>query len=204
MECHQLEQALELRIRPQTRSSNALDALQHQPVVSAVVRRELQQTVRHLEQQVDQLEAALLARVEAHYARELPLLCSIPGIGRKTAAQRLLFADGFAQVQNYRQLIAKAGLCPREYQSGTSVRGQTRITKMGGARIRSKLYLCSWSACRANAACQALYDRLLAKGKPKKVALIAVCNKLLKQACAIVNSGVPYQPDFCKKTAIPA
>ncbi|RZK29985.1 MAG: IS110 family transposase [Hymenobacter sp.] len=99
----------------------------------------MQQTGRHLEQQVAQLEAALLARVEAHDARKLPLLCSIPGIGRKTAAQLLSFTDGFTQVQSYRQLIAKAGLCPRQYQSGTSVRGQTRITKRSGARIRGNL-----------------------------------------------------------------
>ena len=67
-------------------------------------------------------------------------------IGRKTAAQLLLFAKGFAHVENYRQLIAKAGLCPREYSSGSSVRGKTRITRMGGGSIRSKLFMCSFAA----------------------------------------------------------
>ena len=53
-----------------------------------------------------------------------------------------------------------------------------------------------------NAACQALFDRLVAKGKNKKLALIAVCNKLLKQAFAIVKSGVPYQADFNSKLTL--
>ena len=128
----------------------------------------------------------------------MPLLCSIPGIGRKTAAQLLLFAKGFAQVQNYRQLIAKAGLCSREYSSGSSVRGKTR---MGGGLIRSKLFMCSFAAKQSNAACKALYDRMAAKGKNGKVALVAVCNKLLKQACAIVQSDTPYQAAFCSKLA---
>ena len=51
---------------------------------------------------------------------------------------------------------------------------------------------------RGYPACRELYDRLVAKGKNGKLALIAVCNKLLKQAFAIVTSGMPYQADFAK------
>lgn len=107
----------------------------------------------------------------------------------------LLFAGGFRSVNNYRQLIAKAGLSLREYTSGTSIRGKVKITKMGGGLIRSKLFMCSFSAKKSNAAYQALYERLVAKGKNGKLALIAVCNKLLKQAFAIVKSGIPFRPD---------
>jgi hypothetical protein len=62
-----------------------------------------------------------------------------------------------------------------------------RITKMGGGLIRGKLFMCSFSAKKTNAACAALFDRLMAKGKNKKLALIPVCNKLLKQAFASSN-----------------
>ena len=204
VECRQVEQTTELLIRQKTMVHNALEALQQQPVVSPMVLQQLQQSLCRLEEQVRQLEAELLTKVQQRYPEQLPLLCSIPGIGRKTAALLLVFANGFTQVQNYRQLIAKAGLCPREFSSGTSVRGQARITKLGGGLIRSKLYMCSWSACKANAACRLLYERLVTKGKNKKLALIAVCNKLLKQAVAIVKSGTPYQPDFTKKLALNA
>ena len=111
----------------------------------------------------------------------------------------LLFAGGFTRFDNYRQVIALAGLSPREHTSGTSISGKVRITKMGGGLIRGKLFRCSFSAKKTNAACAALFDRLVAKGKNKKLALIAVCNKLLKQAFAIVKSGVPYQADFSSK-----
>jgi transposase len=201
VECRQLEQVMEQLIRQRTMVRNSLQALPHQPIVSAAARKRLQQTLKHLNQQIQALEADLLALLEQHYAREMPLLCSIPGIGRKTAAQLLLFAKGLAHVENYRQLIAKAGLCPREYSSGSSVRGKTRITRMGGGLIRSKLFMCSFAAKQSNAACKALYDRLVAKGKNGKVALVAVCNKLLKQACAIIQSGIPYQADFRSKLA---
>jgi hypothetical protein len=69
---------------------------------------------------------------------------------------------------------------------------------MGTARIRSLLFMCGIQAKKANPACKALFDRLLVKGKPYKVAIMAVANKLLKQAFAIAKSGSPFQPTFVK------
>lgn len=52
-----------------------------------------------------------------------------------------------------------------------------------------------------NKACREIYERIIAKGKNKKQALIAVCNKLLKQAFAIAKSGLPYEENFVSKLA---
>jgi transposase len=198
VECRQLEQVTEQLLKQKTMVANSLEALQQQPIISPLAHQRLQQTWQLLDDQVRALEAELLALLDQRFPQEMTLLCSIPGIGRKTAGMLLLFAGGFTQLNNYRQLIAKAGLSPREHTSGTSVRGKTRITKMGGGVLRSKLFVCSFSAKRSNAACKALYERLVAKGKNGKLALIAVCNKLIKQAFAIIKSGVPYQADFTK------
>ncbi len=202
VECRQLEQVSEQLLKQKTMVSNSLEALQQQPVVSQLALKRLQQTWNQLDQQLHDIEAELLRLLEQRYPHEMNLLCSIPGIGRKTAGLLLLFAGGFTCFDNYRQLIAKAGLSPREHSSGTSIRGKVRITKMGGGLIRSKLFMCSFAAKKRNTACQALYDRLVAKGKNGKVALIAVCNKLLKQAFAIIKSGIPYQADFISKLAL--
>jgi len=56
--------------------------------------------------------------------------------------------------------------------------------------------MCSFNACKYNRACKVLFDRIVAKGKSKKLALIAVCNKLLKQAFSIVKNGIPYNNEF--------
>ena len=74
-----------------------------------------------------------------------------------------------------------------------------RIAKMSGGLIRGKFFICKFSAKNTNVACAALFDCLVVKGKNKKLALIAVCNKLLKQAFAIVESGVPYHADFSSR-----
>ena len=195
VECRQLEQVMEQLIKQKTMVNNSLQALEQQPVVSKTAVKSLKQTLKVLQKQVKQLEDKLLTTLEKAFAQEIKLLSSIPGIGKKTAGMLLLFAGGFRHVSNYRQLMAKAGLSPRAYTSGSSIRGKVSITKMGGSLIRSKLYMCSFSAKKSNAACKALYERPVAKGKNGKLALIAVCNKLLKQAFAIVKSGIPYRPD---------
>jgi transposase len=146
VECRQLEQGSEQLIRQKTMTLNSLEALQPHPVGSARAEQPRRQALDRLEEQIHVLEKELIGLLEQHYARQMPLLCSIPGIGRKTAALLRLFAKGFTQVETYRQLTAKAGLCPRAYSSGTSVRGKSRLTRMGGGLIRSKLFRCSFSA----------------------------------------------------------
>ncbi|MEO6991543.1 MAG: IS110 family transposase, partial [Candidatus Baltobacteraceae bacterium] len=71
-------------------------------------------------------------------------------------------------------VAAFAGLSPREHQSGT-LRGRTRLAKTGNSRLRRMLYFPAMSAARCNPILKALYDRLVAAGKPKAVALAAVC-----------------------------
>ena len=156
VECRQLEQVTEQLVKQKTMVCNSLEALTRQPVISSVARQRLEQTKRWPDEQLQAVEAELLALLEQRFAPEMALLCSIPGIGRKTAGMLLLFAGGFGRLDNYRQLIAKAGLSPREHTSGSSIRGKVRITKMGGGLIRGKLFMCSFSAKKSNAACKAL------------------------------------------------
>jgi len=58
-----------------------------------------------------------------------------------------------------------------------------------------------FSACKHNKACREIYERIITKGKRKKLALIAVVNKLLKQVFAIAKSGLPYDENYVSKLA---
>ena len=71
-----------------------------------------------------------------------------------------------------------------------------RISEIGKQKLRNLLFMCSFNACKYNKACKAIYDRIVAKGKSKKLALIVVCNKLLKQAFAIAKSGLIYDNNY--------
>jgi len=67
---------------------------------------------------------------------------------------------------------------------------------MGNQKLRNLLFLCSFTASIDNKACNEIYQRITNKGKSKKLALIAVSNKLLKQAYAIAKSGIPYDKNY--------
>ena len=116
----------------------------------------------------------------------------IPGIGRRTACLLLALLGSMRGFDNHHQVISYLGMCPRVYESWTSVHGRAKTCKMGLGSIRKKLYLCALSARRCNPACKALYDRLVEKGKAAKLALIAVANKLLKQAFAILKKQTSF------------
>jgi hypothetical protein len=77
-------------------------------------------------------------------------------------------------------------------KSGGSISGRTRISKIGHQKLCNLIFLCSFNACKQNKACRELYERIVNKGKSKKLVLIAVVNKLLKQCFAIAKSGRPY------------
>lgn len=107
-----------------------------------------------------------------------------------------MVTDGFTKFETASQLCSYVGITPTIRQSGSSVRGRSRISKVGNKKLRNLLFLCSFSACKHNKACREIYDRIVNKGKSKKLALIAVSNKLLKQAFAIAKSGSPYDETF--------
>ncbi|MBK8195983.1 MAG: IS110 family transposase [Lewinellaceae bacterium] len=70
--------------------------------------------------------------------------------------------------QNAKQLGFFIGICPRVFQSGSSVKGKNKICKLGMSHIRQLLYLCSMKAIKVNKSCQALYERLIANGNPNE------------------------------------
>ena len=140
--------------------------------------------------------------IKANHPDLYSRLQSIPGIGKSTALFMIVLSDGFEKFESAKQFTCYIGLSPVEKTSGSSVRGKSSISKQGNSKLRNLLFMCSFNACKANPACKALYERIVAKGKSKKLALIAVANKLLKQAFAIAKSGLPFDPEF--KSIAPA
>lgn len=194
--CTQLLASVELYKRQVVMLTNQLHSLQQLPLVCKAVLTSVRQVKRNTEKQLHLLEAVLEQTLREWQAEQMTALQTIPALGKKAIAFLIIYTEGFTKVSNHRQLIALAGLAPREHTSGTSVRGKKGICKTGNGRLRNVLYMCALSAIRHNVACKALYERLKAKGKNGKLALIAVCNKLLKQAFAIATKGQVYQADY--------
>jgi len=198
-ECLQLFRLLDIYLKQRTATKNKIKGEEALGKPSKAVYSSLKRNLRHLDKEIKAIEDRLLELVKQDQQQQLTLLKSIPGIGVKTALFLIVVTDGFNRFENAKQLCSYVGITPTIRQSGSSVRGRSRISKVGNRKLRNLLFLCAFSACKQNKACRELYERIVAKGKSKKLALIAVSNKLLKQAFAIAKSGLPYDENFVSK-----
>ena len=193
LELRQMQAAIEGFNKSRTSMIRQKEAFSQSTSTSKDVIESLNKVIAVLEAEITSLECKMEKLTEEHHKDMFKSLQSIPGVGRKTAMQLIVASGAFSKFSSAKQLTAYFGLSPRIFQSGSSVKGRSKITKMGMGRIRAMLYVCAWSAKRCNKTCRELYERLLHKGKSKRLALVAVANKLIKQAFAIATSGKAFQ-----------
>jgi transposase len=200
-ECLQLFRLLDSYVKKSTAAKNKIHGEKTLGIPSKTVYDSQKRDLKHLQKEILVLEKRLLELVKQDQQEQLTLLQSIPGIGLKTALFLVVVTEGFNKFETASQLCSYAGITPTIRESGSSVRGRSRISKVGNRKLRNLLFMAAFSACKHNRACKAVFDRIVAKGKSKKLALIAVANKLLKQAFAIAKSGLPYDQNFVSKLA---
>ena len=189
--------SIDLLIKNRTMLKNRLHALGHKSASHRrVVLRPLENAIQSINQQINVLEKELNKLIANHDQDLFERLQTIPGIGKSTAMFMIVISDSFQKFESARQLSCYVGLTPTERNSGSSIRGKSRISKRGNGKLRNLLFMCSFNACKHNKDCRELYERMIAKGKSKKLALIAVSNKLIKQAYAIGTSGLVYDENF--------
>lgn len=198
-ECLQLFRLLDNYLKKRTATKNKLHGEETLGIPSKFVHQSLKRDLKHLDKEINGLEQRILLLVKQEQQHQLTLLKGIPGLGTKTALFLIVITDGFDKFETSGQLCSFVGITPTIRQSGSSVRGKSRISKVGNQKLRNLLFLCAFSACKHNKACREIYERIVNKGKSKKLALIAVANKLLKQAFAIAKSGLPYDEKFVSK-----
>ena len=192
VQLQQLQALREGALTHLTALTNQLEAFSAGAMMSKPVEMILRKMIMQQEKYVLNIDAQIESIIKQYHHELLKNISSIPGIAKKTASVLITITGGFTRFSNYKQLCAYIGITPRIYESGSSIKGKARISKIGMSRVRAMLYVCAWSAKRCNKACRELYDRLLAKGKAKRIALIAVAHKLLRQAFAIATSNKPY------------
>lgn len=211
------------RIRPQVRDvsdarARALEALvtRRRQVVemmvternrlhatyAAAVRGDIEAHLLYLQGRKDSLEQELMVLVQANpdWLSKAQLLRSVPGVGPVLTVT--LLADTFASLStrlpelgrlSHKQVAALVGVAPLNRDSGL-LRGQ-RGTWGGRATVRTTLYMAALVARRSNPVIAAFYERLLAQGKAKKVALVACMRKLLVILNAMLRNHTSWQAD---------
>jgi transposase len=122
------------------------------------------------------------------------LLDSIPSVGERTNATLLAFYANFERFGNARQAVAYAGLDPRQHESGSSVKGKPRLSKIGHAFLRKALYMPAMVALYKTDWGKRFRERLEAAGKPAKLIIGAMMRKLVHVAFGVLKSGKPFDP----------
>jgi len=136
--------------------------------------------------------------IQEYASEEQYLIQSIPGVGPRISSAMIAFFGDFKDFETANQAVAFVGINPNPRTSGSSIRKASSISKKGPGYLRKVLYMGTLSASRYNPICKALYQRLIQAGKPKKVALIAVANKMMRQIFAVVKHKRPFDPDYVK------
>jgi len=175
--------------------------------LAKAVEKSLKRSIRHLEEEIEQMEKAIRELTTKHTALKaaFQLLTSVQGVGDRTAAILIGEVKDISLVASGSSLAAYVGVTPYIHESGTSVRKRPRMSKVGNARLRAALYYPTLSAMQHNPVIKAFAERLKAKGKPNKVVIIACMRKLLHIIYGVWSSGKPFDPDYeQKRQAVPA
>ena len=175
-----------------TMMKNLQHSLSILPKQDSTAKVATEQTIKFLNKQISKLEDEITHLSNKEFKRQMDLLTSIKGIGENIASALIMATGGFTYFSSAKQISRFLGLCPTYQQSGTSVNFKGHINRNGDTHLRSQLYVIAFSSIRFNAACRETYERLRARGKSGKVAIIAVANKLIRQAFAIVTNNRPY------------
>jgi transposase len=164
---------------------------QRMRVSHVAARPSIERVIEFLKTELGDSEADVAAHVQRHHAELAAALASVPGIGAASVAVLLAGLPELGKLDR-RRVAALVGVAPLNRDSG-QMRGQRTIWG-GRADVRRTLYMATLTAVRHNPILKTHYERLLAAGKRKKVALVACMRKLLTMLNAIAKHGSSWDP----------
>ena len=179
---------------------NRQAALASKPASAALVVQTLARMIAALEHGLVEIAQAIKAHIRAHaqLKTKFRFLQSVPGVGPKNGPYILLLlarwehlTDGKGEAKG---LVAYTGLDPQTYESGTSVHKNASISRMGQGPTRRRLYMGALGGVRGNNPLREFYQRLVGRGKAKKLALTASARKILVWAWAVYRHDTSFDP----------
>lgn len=162
------------------------------------VQHSLQTLLDTINSEIEQIKQRINGFIDQHpdLRNKKELLESIPGIGHKTAVHILAEMYDIQSYENAKAVAADAGVTASHYQSGTSVRRRSKISRMGKAAIRAAMHFPAITAMRCNPVIQKLVKRLEARHKENAVIRVAVMRKLMHIAYGVIKNKQPFDAAY--------
>lgn len=180
LECRQFVRRIEQLVRAQAKEKTRLKGLLATSTTEKHILEDVEAHITYLAERIQTLEKAAveLAFRDDALARRFKLLCSIPGVAKRSALRILAELAVLPSDMDAKQVVAHAGLDPRPWTSGDMKR-PARISKQGNAYLRKALFLPAMTAVTHSPHVKAFADKLVGRGKTKKQAIVAVMRKML-------------------------
>lgn len=161
---------------------------------SKVLAKENKTIITFLKKRIEQFDKQLekIITEEPLMSKQYKLITSIPGIGLQIAANIIAYTQAFQLFDCPRKFACYSGVAPFPYQSGSSIKGRTKVSHLANKKMKSILSLGALQAIRNDAEIRLYYQRKVEQGKNKMLVLNAVRNKLLQRIFAIVKRQTPY------------
>ncbi|HXZ18825.1 MAG TPA: IS110 family transposase [Candidatus Acidoferrales bacterium] len=181
-------------VRQCVQHKNRQHALSASAALPALLVRELQAQVAFVDKRIRHLRRQALRLIERQpeLLRCWRHLQTIPGVGQASGLAILGELAVLPATLDERQWVAHSGLDPKQHRSGTSVEQKTRISKAGNRYLRAALYMPALVSVQHDPWLGGFYQRLVARGKAKLQALVAVMRKLLHAAWGMFHHDQSY------------
>jgi transposase len=185
----------ESRIKNKRRSLSQLHSLKvvKDPDLDLPIKLQ-QEQIRQQDEQIKLLEKEIekLIKSDEQLKTQSKLIRSVPGVGKVLAWLILAKTEGFTVITEAKKLACYAGVVPFEHQSGTSIRGKTRVSTYADKYLKTILHLGAMSAIRLDNDLRTYYLRKVAEGKNKMSVLNAVRNKMIQRIFAVIRNEKEY------------
>lgn len=160
------------------------------------IKQSIAVVIKVIEEQILEVKSNIKNCIETNkdLSEKQELLATIPGVGEATISTVLAFLVGSEQFDSAKQMAAFVGLTPRHHESGKSVKGKTKISKVGDSQLRKSFYFPAIVAKKHNPIIKAFCDRLEKNGKAKMEIVCASMRKLLHIIFGVLKSKKAFDP----------
>lgn len=168
-----------------------------------IVKKSIRRHIRYIDKDIDALKDKINSHIERNpeLRDKRKLLESIPAVGEATINVILSHFASIEKFPNPKCLASFLGIAPRHYRSGSSVRGRTRMSKVGRSSLRKAFYMPALVGLRFNPVLADLGRRLKEAGKPPMLIIGAAMRKLVHIIYGVLKNKMPFDANYSVKTA---
>ena len=150
--------------------------------------------IHYLSKQIINIQSQIQKIIESDIElfNSFKLISSIKGIGVQMTTTMIIITNNFQKFDTWRQFASYSGIAPFPYQSGTSIKGRTKVSHLANKKIKTLIHMCAISAIQHNSEMKAYYLKRVKIGKSKMSTINIIRNKLIARIFAVIKRQTPY------------